>query len=103
MSTELKRTIMFGALAIDSLFLAVAMRDIGNPFWKTPMWSNHFFVMALGINIVLLGLTLGTTVGRSLLKLEPITLFQLGLIIAFGIFNLMIVELGKKVMWNKNI
>ncbi len=96
---EMKRTIMFGALAVSALFLSWSVRSISMPFWKIDLSSNKFFIVAMIINIVLFGLTIGTSVGRSIMHLEPLTGLALVGLLLFGILNVLSVEFTKWAFW----
>ncbi len=96
---EMKRTIMFGALAVSALFLSWSVRSISMPFWKIDISSNKFFIVAMLINIVLFALTIGTEVGRTVMHLEPLTMLGMLGLLGFGILNVLSVEFTKWAFW----
>ncbi len=102
-SIEMKRTIMFGALAVSALFLSWSVRSISRPFWKLDISSNRFFVIATVINICLFLLTIGTEIGREFMHLEPMTAMMLVGLLVFGVLNVISVELTKALFWRKRV
>lgn len=95
------QTMMFGALAFGTLFAAFSMRDLTKPFWKISFKSNRFFLWALCGNLTLFGLTIGTEIGRTLLHLEVLDTYQLGVLICFGVINMLVIEICKYVFKTK--
>ena len=96
---EMKRTIMFGALAVSALFLSWSVRTISGPFWKIDFTSNKFFIVATIINVGLFLLTVGTEAGRSIMHLEVLSLTAMAGLFIFGILNVLSVEVTKWVFW----
>ncbi len=96
------RTVMFVALSVDSMFFAFSFKDFTRPVWKIPIMSNLYLVGALAASMTLLFIALSFGPLQKLLSLTPLTLWEIGILIALGILNLAIVE-GAKVVLQKHV
>ncbi|MDO8425751.1 MAG: cation-transporting P-type ATPase [bacterium] len=92
---DLTRTVVFGALAAESLLFVFSVRVLRQPVWRTRPWHNPMLLAALAIAFALLiaGLTLPAL--RPLLHTVPLPLWGWGIIIALSFFGLVSVELVK--------
>lgn len=89
------RTIMFLALSIDSIFFAFSLKDLHTPIWKINIFSNRYLIGALIINIGVLFIALTLPFIQNLLSLTPFTKMTFVLLLGFGFFNLLVIELVK--------
>jgi Ca2+-transporting ATPase len=89
------RSIMFLAVALDSLFMAFSFRSLTTPIWKIPLRNNIFFAVSFALNFVLLGIVISVPLFQTLLSYEPLTLNQLMLPFFYGLTALLIIETGK--------
>jgi magnesium-transporting ATPase (P-type) len=93
---------MFIALSLSAVFFAFSFKSLKLPFWKTDLLANKFLLVSLSINVLLLLLTLTTPALRSLLSLTTLHGFEIMLLIAVGIFNLLTIELAKRIVFGRS-
>lgn len=89
------RTIMFVALSFDAMFMAFSLKSFTTPLWRMPFFSNKFLLMALLGSLATLAVALFVPVVSGLLRIEPLTAGNIGLLAVVGITNLAIVEMCK--------
>ncbi|MDO8463130.1 MAG: cation-transporting P-type ATPase [bacterium] len=94
---DLTRTIVFGALAANSLFVIFAVRSRRRPIWRTRPWENPALLIAIAIAIALLLFGLLAPAVRPLLRTVHIPLWGWGIIIGLSVVNLVAVEAVKAV------
>lgn len=95
------RSVMFLAVSIDSLFIAFSFRSLSTPLWKIDFYSNRFFIGAFVLSLALLFLVLLVPFFRFVLSYEPLPLFDILLILAFGFATLLGIELAKWVFFER--
>lgn len=86
------RTVMFAALSLDSIFFTLSFKSLRKPLWKINPFSNIFLIVALVVSIVLLIGALSLSPLQTLLSLVPLNMYEIGLLVAIGIFNLFLIE-----------
>ena len=89
------RSLMFLAIALDSLFIAFSFRSLSTPVWKLSLRTNVFFAVSFTVNIGLLFLVLNIPFLQYLLSYQPINARDWFLVIGYGISALLMVELLK--------
>ncbi|OGZ46865.1 MAG: hypothetical protein A3J54_00185 [Candidatus Ryanbacteria bacterium RIFCSPHIGHO2_02_FULL_45_13b] len=89
------RTLMFLGLAAGSIFFGYSLRSLRRPLWKIPLLGNLFFWLALAINLSLLMLVFLFESLLNILSLVSISFSDAGIIILFGVFNILLIEAGK--------
>lgn len=89
------RSVMFVAIAVDSLFMAFSFRSLTSPIWKTSFKDNMFFVGSFLISLVMLIVALSVPFMQYVLSYTPLPLFDLGLVFLFGLLSLVTIEIGK--------
>lgn len=89
------RTMMFIALALSSFFFAFSFKSLSTPVWREHFFENKFLVISLLISIGLLFVSLTYPPLQTLFTLTPLTLAEFGLLAAFGIVNLFLIETVK--------
>lgn len=94
---DLTRTIVFGALAANSLFFAFAVRSLREPLWRTRPWENPWLLGALTISVGLLLLGLLAPALRPLLHTVPLPAWGWGVIVGVSVVNVIAIELVKAV------
>jgi magnesium-transporting ATPase (P-type) len=92
------QTIMFIALSVDSIFFTFSIKNLHKPIWQVNPFSNKYLVFAFLASLTALFLALTFPPIRNLLSLMPIS-GVLYLVLGFGLVNLFIIELGKRVVF----
>ena len=95
------RSVMFIAVAADSLFIAFAFRSLTVPIWKIPLLNNLFFIGAFSLNMVLLLCVLSVPFLQNVLSYSPLTPQEFLMVIAFSVSTLMVVEVAKWLFFEK--
>ncbi|MBI4120982.1 MAG: HAD-IC family P-type ATPase [Parcubacteria group bacterium] len=95
------RTIMFIALAVDSIFFSLSLKDLGIPLWRINIFSNKYLLFALGTSTIALFAALTWEPLRTLLSLEPLSFSFFGMVAIFGLVNLYIIEGAKYLVFGK--
>lgn len=95
------RTIIFSALAIDSIFFTFSLKNFKKPIWQINIFSNYYLIASLAISILLLFSALFIPVLQNLLSLTPISIMEFGAIIGIGLANLLIIEIIKYSLFRK--
>lgn len=89
------RSVMFLAIAMDSLFIAFAFRSLAVPLWKVPIKSNLFFFGSFFTSVLLLGIALTLPFMQTLLSYEPVHWSYFVLAVSFSALALLVVEVAK--------
>lgn len=89
------RSVMFLAIAIDSLFIAFSFRSLKTPIWKIPFSTNKFFLASFAVSSFFLGIVLTVPFFQRLLSYEPIPLFDIMLIVVYGFLSMIVIEAAK--------
>ncbi len=96
----LARTMAFTTLAVDSLFYALALRQVSQPIWRTKFWRNWFLMASLGAGILLQVAAIYNSFLQSVFKTTPLNGWHWLYIILVNILLLMVIE-GVKFFWNR--
>ncbi|OQX51028.1 hypothetical protein B5M47_02290 [candidate division CPR3 bacterium 4484_211] len=94
---RLLRSIMFGALGIDSLFYVFSCKSLRRPLWKTNPFSNRWLVGAIGGGWLLQLLPFYYPPLRSILKTVPLPAHYWIILIGIALFKVFCIELVKEV------
>ncbi|MBL7045801.1 MAG: HAD-IC family P-type ATPase [Parcubacteria group bacterium] len=89
------RTLMFAALSLDSIFFALSFKDLRLPIWRIPLFSNRYLLISLGVSMFFLVSALTFPPLQKLLSLVPLNFGEILFLVGVGLFNLMIIELVK--------
>lgn len=89
------RSILFVGLVIDTIFFLFALRSFTQPFWRVPFFSNPYLLVAFCLNVLLLASAFFITPLRELLRLVPLTSYEILLLLGLGIVDLFAIEFGK--------
>lgn len=89
------RTIIFAALAIDSLFYVFSCKSLRRNIWHINPFSNRFLVYAWILGVFALFGAIYLPPFQTLLKTVPLNLFDWGLLVALGLINLILIEATK--------
>lgn len=96
------RSVMFIAIAMDSLFIAFSFRSLSTPLWQIDLRSNLFFIGSFLISFVLLFIVLSVPFFQYLLSYQPISMQDLILVVfGFGLGSLITIEIGKWVFFER--
>ncbi|GMQ95322.1 MAG: cation-transporting P-type ATPase [Patescibacteria group bacterium] len=98
---EKVRTIMFVALSIDSIFFTFSIKNLHRPIWKINMFSNRYLLFALLFSITMLLAAVFLPPIQNLLSLTPLSPFELFATLAVGVFNLLVIELAKYIVFER--
>ena len=90
------RTLIFAGLSLTALSMALSFKDMRIPIWRIPIFSNPPLLYALAGSIGILVLTLSLPFMRSLLSLTILGMTDILLLVLFGIANLFVVEISKR-------
>ena len=94
---DLLRTYMFAALSIDNIFFGLALKSVYDPIWRVNLFNNMYLLWVTVISFALLALVLTVPILQNILHLQAITWGAFALIIIYGLINLGVVEIVKKV------
>ncbi len=90
------RTIIFGVLAIDTLFYSFSCKNLRKNIWQYNPFSNTYLVLSVCFSISMLLAAVYLPVFQSLLKTVPLKLFEWFLIFGTAMINLILVEAIKR-------
>ncbi|MBU3918606.1 HAD-IC family P-type ATPase [Patescibacteria group bacterium] len=89
------RTMIFSALAIDSLFYIFACRSLKKGILYINPFSNKFLIIAWLFGVVALGTAIYLPFLNSLLDTMPLSLSDWAILASLGIANLFLIEIVK--------
>lgn len=101
LSTEEMRSVMFLAIASDSLFIALSFRSLGTPLWRISWRDNPFFYISFCVSAVLLVFALTIPFMQNLLDYQPVTYGQFVLAVSFSLLALITVEVAKWIFFER--
>lgn len=93
----LTRTVIFVGFAVDSLFYIFSIRSLRHMVYHIPLFSNMYLIGAVALGWVLLIMAIYLPVFQTLLRTVPLGWFEWQVMIAFGLFNLFLIEVIKAV------
>ena len=93
------RTLVFSALSLTALAMALSFKDPSRPIWRIAIFSNKALLYSLlaSLTVFILSLTLPFT--RSLLSLTTLGPSDILILLAFAVANIVVVEFSKWVAW----
>lgn len=89
------RTVIFGGLAIDSLFYVFSCKSLRRNIWHINPFSNKFLVFAWVFGALTLIGAIYLPPLQTLLKTVPLNLFDWGLLLTIGFIDLILIEATK--------
>jgi Ca2+-transporting ATPase len=95
------RSVMFLAVAVDSLFIAFSFRTLATPIFKVGFRGNTFFLISFAISLVLLLVVLTIPFFQQLLSYQPLPAFDVLLVIGYGFVTLLTIEVGKWIFFER--
>ncbi len=94
-SIEHIRTIIFVGLAIDSLLYVFSCKSLRRNIWEINIFSNKILNFAWIFGVIMILGAVYLPFLQFLLKTYPLGLFDWGLILGFGLINIILIELTK--------
>jgi Ca2+-transporting ATPase len=91
------RTLVFGALSLLALSYTFSLKDIRVPLWRVSIFDNTMLLLGMGVSLALLAVTFTVPSLRTLLSLEPLSLFETSLLLFFALSNVAVMEVAKAV------
>ena len=95
------QTIMFIAVSVDSIFLALSLKRLDKSIFHTNIFSNPLLIGAIGISVVILIIAFITPPLAAVLSLVPIPLWTLLVIPFSAAFHITIIEIVKVKFFKK--
>lgn len=98
----LTRSFVFVGLGIDSLFYIFSCRSLRKTIFKKNIFSNKFLIFAVIIGLFLFIIALYVPFFQNILKTEPLGMKEWIILIGFGIFNVLLIEITKWIFIKKD-
>jgi len=95
------RSIMFVAITLDAIFFAFSLKSLTKPVWEISLFNNKYFMGALALSVLLLLAALTWPPLQFLLSIVPLSGTAITLLIAVGVFNLISIEVAKRICFDK--
>lgn len=89
------KTIVFGALSIDSLFFVFSCKSLRNNLWHINPFSNKLLIVSVVVGIIMLVLGIYLPIFQLLLNTVPIGVQGWMLIFGIGVINVLLIEITK--------
>ncbi len=89
------RTIIFAALAMDTIFYAFSCKNLRKNIWQYNPFSNLYLICCAIFSLLMLLIAIYLPPFQSLLKTVPLNFFDWKLILGLGILNLILIEATK--------
>ena len=94
-SLEYIRTVMFVALAVDSLLYVLSCKSLRKNLWQINIFSNKFLIWSILGGILMLLIAVYLPPLQSLLKTVPLSFSDWLLVFGLSIFELILIEAVK--------
>jgi Ca2+-transporting ATPase len=95
-SMEKIRTIVFAALAIDTLFYAFSCKNLRKNIWQYNPFSNKYLVASIAFSLMMLFGAIYLPFLQDLLKTQPLNMHGWILLSGLGMINLILIEAIKR-------
>lgn len=92
---EIVRTFIFAAFSVYTLFLIFSIRTLGSSIFVHNPFSNKYILAGVSIGFFLTGIAVYWAPLQTILGTVPLALPWLWGVLGVGLFNIIIVELGK--------
>ena len=89
------RTMVFAALAIDTIFVSFSCKSLRKNLWQINLLSNKFLVLAAIFGIMLLIASIYVSALQTLLKTVPLGPVDWLIIFGMGIIEMILIEIAK--------
>lgn len=94
-SLEHVRTLIFVGLGINSLFFVFSCKNLGKNIWRYNIWDNRFLTASVFVGIALFVIPVYIPLTQQLLDLQPLRVFDWGLLGLLAVANVALIELAK--------
>jgi len=95
------RTMIFIGLGLESLFYVYSVRSLAKPFWKTNMFSNRFLNLSVLFGLFMYVVAIYWEPARRILNTVIIDTNDWLFVIGFALFNVAVIEVGKKIFMKR--
>jgi len=89
------RTMVFAALAINSLFYVFSCKSLRRNLWHINPFSNRYLVGAVAIGFLMLTAAIYIPALQSLLKTVPLGFYDWLILVGLGLANIILIEATK--------
>jgi len=89
------RTIIFAALAIDTVFYAFSCKNLRKNIWQYNPFSNLYLIGCMVFSLFMLLMAVYLPIFQNLLKTVPLNSFDWLLLLGLGVINLILIEATK--------
>ncbi|MFH1181168.1 MAG: HAD-IC family P-type ATPase [bacterium] len=90
------RSIIFAALAIDSMFYVFSCKSLRKNIWQINLANNKFLILTWILSALMLLAALYLPPLQELLKTVPLDFFDWQLILGLGLINIILIEATKR-------
>jgi Ca2+-transporting ATPase len=99
---EHTRSIIFAALAVDSLFCVFSCRGLHRNIWEHSPFANRFLVLAVFLSLVLLLTSLHLPIFQFILGTEALRFHEWLWVLSLGVINVLGIETVKRILLKAN-
>ena len=103
MPLEVIRSVMFVGLSIDSFFYVFSCRNLRKNIWQYNPFGNQYLNLSVLCGFLMLFLAIYVPFFQKMLKTAGLGLFEWTVIVAFGLLNLVLIEIAKWFYVSKKI
>ena len=89
------QSIIFAALAIDSILYVFSCKSLRKNIWNINLFSNKFLIFSWIVGLIALLAALYLPVLQTLLKTVPLNIYDWKLVLGVGLSNLILIEVTK--------
>ncbi len=94
-SLEYVRTVIFVALAVDSLLYVLSCKSLRKNLWEIDVFSNKFLLWSIAIGILMLSVAVYLPPLQTLLKTVPLAFGDWLLVFGLSLLDLIFIEAVK--------
>ena len=92
---EKARTMIFTAVAIDSLLYVFSCRSVRQSILKIGFWSNKYLLLAVGLGFILQIFAVYTPFLQNVFQTVPLNITDWLIVVTVGIFAIISIEISK--------
>ena len=94
-SVTVSRSLIFAGLGFISLLSVFAIKSLRRPLWQINILSNRFLLMAAGVGLGMILVSLYVPFFNFILNTAPLGLQEWGIIMGVGLVEIVLIEIGK--------
>ena len=102
LSHEQIQTVMFLTVSVDSIFMALSLKQLNKSIFKTNLFSNKWLVGAIGLSIVLIVIAFLTPSLARILSLTAVPLWIFSVVPISALFHISVIEIIKATLFKKD-